>query len=475
MDSTTSEQRLKAFLRIQAEVLAADMSLDRLMTSVAEAGMAIFPQANGMIVEMLADDESVYGAGSGIATRLVGRRAPIAGSLFERCILASQAHICDDITTSDSANRDACIAAGIHSLALAPVHHDGAAWGVVKALAPRADVFDPSDLLALQILAGALSAGLVARSRDTAFHELEDASANFRATFDQAAVGIAHVAMDGAFLRVNDRFCTIAGHSRAALLEHGFSQITHPDDLGEDLVKLGHLIEGKIDHYTMEKRYVRANQSTVWVNLTVAMVKGSGERPPFFVSVIEDISARKAAEEHAFQDALTGLHNRRWLIEQYWPNLDRGGGRSTIFAYLDLDGFKGVNDRFGHAEGDRCLVDVSDRIRRLLRDGDCFCRIAGDEFVLVLPDIGRKGGASVLARLHEAVSGYCGSVPWDLGISIGAIEIEPQQPVDLVQLLNAADKLMYASKRSYDKSPVIHRLGELPSRETSGSAAARIH
>jgi PAS domain S-box-containing protein len=119
----------------------------------------------------------------------------------------------------------------------------------------------------------------------------------FRATFEQAAVGICHVAIDGTFLRVNQRLCDITGYSREELLEATFQQITHPEDLNADLEQLQAVLASRLDNYSMEKRYFRKDGSIVWINLTVSLVKGSAGEPAYFISIIEDRTVRKAIEE----------------------------------------------------------------------------------------------------------------------------------------------------------------------------------
>jgi PAS domain S-box-containing protein len=128
-------------------------------------------------------------------------------------------------------------------------------------------------------------------------HDLEHTEAWFRSTFEHAAVGIAHVAPDGRFLAVNDRFCGIVGHAREALLAAGFQRITHPQDLAEDEANVTALLEDRVAHYTMEKRYLRGDGTTVWVELTVGLVRDACGQPLHFVSVIQDIRARKALED----------------------------------------------------------------------------------------------------------------------------------------------------------------------------------
>ncbi len=120
----------------------------------------------------------------------------------------------------------------------------------------------------------------------------------FRATFEQAAVGIAHVAPDGTWLRVNQRLCDMVGYSREELLQLTFQDITHPDDLEADLEQLNQVLAGgRFNTYAMEKRYFRKDGLMVWVNLTVSLVRDSGGAPAYFISIVEDISARKLMEE----------------------------------------------------------------------------------------------------------------------------------------------------------------------------------
>lgn len=124
-----------------------------------------------------------------------------------------------------------------------------------------------------------------------------EAEERFQATFEQAAVGIAHVAPDGAWLRVNNRLTEIVGYSREELMSKTFQDITHPDDLNKDLDFVGQMLRREINHYSMEKRYFHKSGLTVWINLTVSLVWKDGTAPDYFISVVEDISKRKAAEE----------------------------------------------------------------------------------------------------------------------------------------------------------------------------------
>lgn len=119
----------------------------------------------------------------------------------------------------------------------------------------------------------------------------------FRATFEQAAVGISHNSLDGRWLRVNQKLCEIIGYSREELLEKTFQDITHPYDLEADLEQVHQLLVGNIETYSMEKRYIKKDGSIVWINLTVSLVRERWGEAKYFIAVIEDITERKRAEE----------------------------------------------------------------------------------------------------------------------------------------------------------------------------------
>jgi len=126
---------------------------------------------------------------------------------------------------------------------------------------------------------------------------LRESEARFRGTFENAAVGISNVAMDGTWLRVNQRFCEILGYSRDELLRNRFQDLTHPEDLPSNLQQFVALIRGEIQTYQLQKRYLHKDGHTVWVTLTAAAQRSSDGRPAYCIAIIEDISARKLAEQ----------------------------------------------------------------------------------------------------------------------------------------------------------------------------------
>ncbi|WP_162136947.1 PAS domain S-box protein [Magnetospirillum molischianum] len=136
--------------------------------------------------------------------------------------------------------------------------------------------------------------------------QLEAGEKRFEATFEQAAMGIALVAPDGRWLRVNRKLCEIVGYDAKELMRSNFQDITYPTDLNADLEALHRILAGEIQSYSIEKRYIHKQGHTVWINLTVALVAKPEGGPDYFVSVVEDISRRKSAEEqrHHMAEAL---------------------------------------------------------------------------------------------------------------------------------------------------------------------------
>src|ERR671932_1553188 len=139
------------------------------------------------------------------------------------------------------------------------------------------------------------------RERKRVEEALRESEERFRATFEQAAVGIAHVGVDGRWLRVNQRLCEIVGYTQDELLEKTFQDITHPEDLDADLQQAGRLLAGEIATYSMEKRYTKKEGSIVWINLTSSLVREPSGEPSYYTVMIEDISERKRTEKALLQ------------------------------------------------------------------------------------------------------------------------------------------------------------------------------
>ncbi|TVT65631.1 MAG: diguanylate cyclase, partial [Denitromonas halophila] len=191
--------------------------------------------------------------------------------------------------------------------------------------------------------------------------------------------------------------------------------------------------------------------------LTVSAVRDEHGRAPYYVALFSDITAQKLheseLERYAHYDALTGLPNRMLVMDrlrQAMAVTQRRGGRLAV-AYLDLDGFKAVNDTFGHAAGDEVLSTLAERFRQAVREGDTMARLGGDEFVAVLVDPGdREMVQSVLQRLLDAATQ---AVVWnghslEVSASIGLAYYPQRADVDADTLVQQADDAMYLAKQT---------------------------
>lgn len=233
-----------------------------------------------------------------------------------------------------------------------------------------------------------------------------ESEACYRAVFDQAAVGIARVAPDGAFLEVNDGFCEIVGYGREQLMRGDFQQITHPDDLEADLANVRRLLAGETASYAMEKRYVRPDGTIVWVALHVGLVRDAAGHPTNFVSVVQDISEAKRAAE-----MLTGYSARLEILSRQLLSIQEDErralarelhdhvGQQLAALKINLEGLRAV-----HADlaGSPRLVDCLDIIDVTIRQiGDTSLDLRPS----MLDDFGLGAAVRSYARRQQARTG----------------------------------------------------------------------
>jgi diguanylate cyclase (GGDEF)-like protein len=176
----------------------------------------------------------------------------------------------------------------------------------------------------------------------------------------------------------------------------------------------------------------------------------AGVRLGFFLIVNELIHQARVAHLHERAlsriDPITGIANAR-VFEEHANRVIaecRRYGRQFTIAYVDLDEFKQVNDRFGHAEGDQALRTVAAAIRNSLRTTDTVARLGGDEFAILMPETGVDQARASLGRVAAAVSSAA-SGRWETGVTLGAVTFT-QPPVDVDSALRQADALMYRGK-----------------------------
>jgi diguanylate cyclase (GGDEF)-like protein/PAS domain S-box-containing protein len=284
---------------------------------------------------------------------------------------------------------------------------------------------------------------------------LRVAEDRFRSAFELAPIGMALVALDGLFTKVNPALCAMLGYTADELLRTTFQDLTHPDDLNLDFSQMERLLAGEVGSFQMEKRYFDGRGHLVWAQLSVSLIRDHAGQPVHFVSQIEDISTRKRDEQQltalAQRDGLTGLLNRGMLereLRVYERASERYGDLCTVLV-LDLDGFKEINDGHGHEVGDEVLREVARAIRERLRIVDHAFRFGGDEFAVLVPHT-TTAAATVLAeaivdavaRVRVASGGRDLSVTASVGLA--GVRLDGGRSASLA----AADGAMYAAKRA---------------------------
>lgn len=448
------QDQIDRLLEAHASIIAVADQIDAAFQAVVKGSFVAMPQASGAVIEMRDGDEIVYRAASGAMLKdKIGLRIQLAGSLSGTCLLSGEAQLCHDSETDNRVNREACRATKVRSMVVVPIPFQGENVGVLKVFSEEADAFSPDDVLVARMLVAPIACSIASAAQLETAQSNKALARRFEATFDQAAVGMVHVDISGRFLRVNDRFCTVTGRSAEELCACSFQDITHPDDLAIDLEQLAALTAGEIDHYQLEKRYLLPDGGAIWTYLTVSMVTLEDGTPDFYLAVVEDISQRKEAENLALRDALTGLPNRRAMLQRLATEMGSlpEAPRSLAVAYLDLDHFKQVNDRLGHAVGDECLIEVAKGIQGAIRAGDTLYRIAGDEFVLLLPGAGMEDVDGILRRLNDAIAARIAHADWRVGVSSGAVVLMPGTLASVEEVINAADRMMYEIKKFRDQ------------------------
>ncbi len=284
--------------------------------------------------------------------------------------------------------------------------------------------------------------------------ELAHALELFELSFAAAPIGMALVAPDGRFLKVNTTLCALLGRDEATLLATTFQDLTHPDDLATDVDLLRQTTTGLREGYRIEKRYRRPDGSLVWTLLAVSVVRDDAGAPRFFISQVEDITERKRAledmERLATTDPLTGLPNRLLLMDRlrHALTLTRRGGRVVGVVFVDLDHFKSVNDTLGHDAGDELLRQTAERLTGAVRPGDTVTRLGGDEFVIVCEDArGVEEVVKLAERLRTALARPFVVYGHDLQVS-ASIGVTAGTASTAETLLREADRSMYAAKRN---------------------------
>ncbi|MEU6769742.1 EAL domain-containing protein [Streptomyces sp. NPDC046759] len=282
---------------------------------------------------------------------------------------------------------------------------------------------------------------------------LHTSEARFRAVFEGAAVGIGIADLDGNILQANGALLRMFGLSDTSLRGRRVQDWVHPEDAPQTWKLYDELVRGEREHYHLEKAFNRPDGTVLWTNLTVSLLRDADGDPQYQLALMEDTTERRLLHlrlrYEATHDALTGLPNRSLFFERLEKALGAGEGQRFGLCYLDLDGFKTINDSLGHAAGDRLLVEVADRLQSCATaPGEMVARLGGDEFVALTTGRGTERKVDELAeRIMNALVTPISIDGRDLMVrgSLGIVE-GPAGERTAAEVLRSADITMYRAK-----------------------------
>nr|WP_221332989.1 sensor domain-containing diguanylate cyclase [Nocardia transvalensis] len=292
-----------------------------------------------------------------------------------------------------------------------------------------------------------LTAALDAVERARAQRQLSEA--RFGAIFAGASVGIGTIDVStGTVLDVNAAMAEMLGVPAELIPGRSVADVLGSENIGPAYAQFEQLLAGNIDRFRIETNTTRPDGSTTVIDLSMSAVRDTEGRARFLIGVSVDITERKALADQLWHDAhhdhLTGLANRVLFFDRLARTTPPIG-----LCYLDLDGFKEVNDEFGHTVGDRVLRAVADRLRAVVSPpAGMAARLGGDEFIVMLEqctDADRLVALSgqLLAALAEPIAVAGQSI--SIGASIGTALVT-QHPEAIDDLMHTVDTAMYRNK-----------------------------
>ncbi|MFE0453914.1 putative bifunctional diguanylate cyclase/phosphodiesterase [Streptomyces sp. NPDC058914] len=291
------------------------------------------------------------------------------------------------------------------------------------------------------------------RAQGVVAQALHASEARFRAVFEGAAIGIGIADLDGNVLQVNGAMLRMFGGGEQTVRGRNVREWTHAEDAPQVWRLYEELVRGEREHYHVEKAFYRPDGTVLWTNLTVSLLRDADGDPQYQLALMEDTTERRLLNlrlrYEATHDALTGLPNRTLFFERLEKVLAAGDNQRFGLCYLDLDGFKTINDSLGHAAGDRLLVEVADRLQSCATaPGEMVARLGGDEFVALTtgPDTHREVD-ELAARIMNALVAPVRIDGRELTVrgSIGIVEGAAGER-SAAEVLRSADITMYRAK-----------------------------
>ncbi|MDX6692262.1 MAG: hypothetical protein QOG15_3719, partial [Solirubrobacteraceae bacterium] len=307
---------------------------------------------------------------------------------------------------------------------------------------------------------------------------LREAEHRFRTAFDSAPIGVCLVSLDpadpGRLLQANPALAETLGVSAADLAGASLHSLTRPEDHADLYAHLDELVDGRASDISLETRFMHSDGHSVWSLVSAAPLPRAAGESTVAVLHVMDISERKQFEgqlQHlADHDALTGLFNRRRFSEEVEHALRRAKrfGDDGAILFLDLDGFKFVNDSLGHAAGDELIASTAGLLASNLRETDTLARVGGDEFAVLLLHCDQPTAVEVAEKLLSALRRSGRTTPSvrnpHMSISIGIALFKATDELTADELVVEADIAMYVAKEAGKDRYAIYRPSE-PRRE----------
>jgi len=381
-----------------------------------------------------------------------GRRSLlVAGDRLPGWLMGGPVWIGDVVREPGTQRLERAAGPGWNTALMVPVKSGPATIGVLEFYASRLAAPEPQFLGVLRVASVEIGHFY---QRAVAVEKMRESEERFSSTMELAAIGIVHVEDSGRFIYVNPQVCEMLGYTEQELLSMTVKGISHPGDVNVTDDARAKLRARAIKSFKMEKRYLRKDGTPVWVGLTIASKFDRNGNFQYDISVVEDISARKGAEERiqylATHDGLTGLPNRVMFGQILGLAIEtaRRYDRKLAVLFIDLDRFKIVNDTLGHEAGDVLLRETAARLRECVRASDVVARLGGDEFVVLLQEIGEQTQAATVARnILSAVMKPLVILGQECRVtaSIG-ICMHPSEGQDDQAVMKHADMAMYVAK-----------------------------
>ncbi len=286
-----------------------------------------------------------------------------------------------------------------------------------------------------------------------AFQARMAAEARFEAVFAAAGIGIAIGEVAGPIIEVNPALCSMLGYAADDLVGREFWEFGHPDDAAGTWDRIGDVAAGRVEHLRMEKPLHRKDGATIRGNVVLSLVRAPDGQARYIVAMIEDVSRQRTLQDRllyqALHDPMTELPNRRLFFERLDAALAAGNGGVGV-CYLDLDGFKIVNDTLGHATGDELLRAVARRLDTALTpEGHLVARMGGDEFVILVED---RAGVAAAERIDDVAQTALATIRRPVELAGQSITVSASAGVvahpsaNAHELMKAADATLYWAK-----------------------------